>query len=419
MELIVVGLNHQTTPLDVREKVAFRPEQTEKAVEQLTSEGPLEESVILSTCNRSEIYGVSNGVGPAHEKLYSFVSDFHGVPPALLQSSFYTRSGPEVARHLFRVVSSLDSMILGEPHILGQVRTAFLLAVRSKSTGLVLNRLFQTAAQVGKRVRVETEIGVRPASISTVAVELAIRVFSDLKPCSILVLGAGETGQTTVRSLLLRGAERITVTNRSPEKAETLAREFGGRILPWESWTEALPEQDIVVGSVQADHPLLTRDRIEEVMKQRRGRPLFLIDLGVPRNFDPGIRSSYNVFLRDIDDLQSIADENRQERQKEIPKAEGIIEEEVGKFTDWWESLPATSLIRSLRQKVDEIREEELQAHLKKLGALSEHDRNIVAALSHAIVNKILHEPTVQLKRSRNDGDLKSLRQLFDLREGE
>ncbi|MBI3949264.1 MAG: glutamyl-tRNA reductase [Acidobacteria bacterium] len=419
MQLFVVGLNHQTAPIELRESVAFTPEQAGEALQQLNGGGVLDEALIVSTCNRSEIYGVSNENRDVIPAVQSFIGQFHRVDLQQLNGSLYSYLDREAVRHLFHVAASLDSMVVGEPHILGQVRDAFLLALESGTTGLVLNHLFQKAAQVGKRVRAETEIGLRPVSVSSVAVELATKIFGDLQNCAVLVVGAGEMSQLTVRSLVLRGAKWITVANRSFDRAVTLAKQFGGRAVAWDTLVSHLAVQDIVISSVQADQYIIRRELIEGIMGERDHRPLFLVDLGLPRNIDPQVQDVYNVFLYNLDDLQTIAEMNRREREKDIPKAERIIEEEMQKFTAWQESLHLIPTIKSWRRQIERIREAELEAHLRRLGPLSERERNIITALSHAIVNKIMHKPTVRLKESANGQYLESIRYLFDLKEDE
>jgi len=419
MQVLVVGLNHQTAPIEVRETVAFSPEKSREAITQLSTKGVLQEAVIVSTCNRSEIYGVNNGEKDVIQKVQSFVGQFHRLDPRQLNGCLYSHLNAEAVRHLFSVSSSLDSMVVGEPHILGQVRDAFLLALESGTTGAILNHLFQKAAQVGKRIRTETEIGRRPVSVSSVAVELATKIFGELQGCPVLVVGAGDMSQLTVRSLVLRGAKEIAVTNRSLDRAVALAEPFGGHAIPWETFVGTLPSHDIVISSVQTDQYIVRRELIEGIMSQRNHRPLFLIDLGLPRNIDPQVQDVYNVFLYNLDDLQTIAEMNRRAREKDIPKAEHIIEQEAEKFMRWQESLPTIPTIKSLRRHVERIRETELEAHLRKLGPLSERERNIITALSHAIVNKIMHNPTVRLKQSTDEQYLESIRYLFDLEEDE
>lgn len=419
MKIVLVGLNHSTAPIDVRERVAFNPEQSRSALIQINERGLLREDVILSTCNRSEIYGVVEGDSAGFEAIRDFLCEFHGVSPATLNGCFYFQNQREAVRHLFRVASSLDSQLVGEPHILGQVRNAFILALENKSTGSILNRLFQKAVEVGKRVRSETEIGSRPVSLSSVAVETAAKIFGALEGRAVLVLGAGEMSELTVESLALHGVQNFAVANRSIGRAKELAEKFKGIAVPWENLDSALLAPDIVISSTGSPDFVITRRQIEHLMVARKHRPLFFIDIALPRDIEPAIQKIYNVYLYNLDDLKSIVDSNRTEREKDIPKAEKIVDEEVGVFMRWHEGLSAVPTVTSLRRKVEQIRITELEAHLRKLGPLGERERNIVDSLTQSIVNKILHEPTIRLKRAMDESERRdhahALRYLFDL----
>lgn len=419
MPILLVGLNHSTAPVEVRERVAFTVEQSRLALAELSAKGLLREDVILSTCNRSEIYGTTEGDSIPVDEIRTFVSEFHQVPPAALNGCFYQQTQEEAVRHLFRVASSLDSQLVGEPHILGQVRNAFVLALENKSTGTTLNRLFQKAVEVGKRVRAETEIGSRPVSLSSVAVETAAKIFGNLEGRSVLVLGAGEMSELTVESLALHGVKQFAVANRSFERAEDLAKKFNASAIPWERLDEALLPPDIVISSTSSPDFVITKLHLERLMSARKHRAMFFIDIALPRDIDPRVQDIYNVYLYNLDDLKSIAESNRSEREKDIPKAEKIVDEEVNLFMRWHEGLSAVPTVTSLRKKIDQIRITELEAHLRKLGPLGDRERNIIDALTQSIVNKILHEPTIRLKRSRDETERRdhahALRYLFDL----
>jgi glutamyl-tRNA reductase len=419
MQLFVVGLNHQTAPVRLRERVTFNAEQTKEALRRLNGRALLDEAAILSTCNRSEIYGVAAAEGDLSLALQAFVCEFHAIDPGQINPCFYSFVNAQAVSHLFRVTSSLDSMVLGEPHILRQVREAFLLALESQTTGIVLNHLFQKAAQVGKRVRTETEIGWRPVSVSSVAVELATHIFGHLHDRQVFVVGAGEMSQQTVRHLATHGAKNIMVTNRSSDRAVTLARQCGGRAVAWEAFRNHLGDQDIIISSVQTEQPVVRQDMIADIMRARQHRPLCLIDLGMPRNIDPQTQDIYNVFLYNLDDLQTIAANNAQARKKAMPNAERIVQEQVHQFMQWQASLSAVATIKHLRREAERIRAEEFQAHLRKLGSLSAHQQNIITAMSHAIVNKLLHTPTVRLKHTSAKQHVDALRYLFDLQANE
>jgi len=419
MAIFLVGLNHITAPVEVRERVVFTPEQSRTALTQLSENGWLREEVILSTCNRSEIYGLTEGELSPLEEIRNFVCEFHHIPPDALNGCFYHQTQEEAVRHLFRVASSLDSQVVGEPHILGQVRNAFVLALENKSTGIVLNRLFQKSVEVGKRVRAETEIGSRPVSLSSVAVETAAKIFGKLEGRAVLVLGAGEMSELTVESLALHGVGNFAVTNRSFDRAQELAAKFHGTAIPWEKLDEALLPPDIIISSTSSPDFVITKSHLERLMSSRKHRPMFFIDIALPRDIDPRVQEVYNVYLYNLDDLKSIAEGNRAEREKDIPRAEKIVEEEVRLFMHWLEGLTAVPTVTSLRKKVEQIRTTELEAHLRKLGPLGERERNLIDALTQSIVNKILHEPTIRLKRTADERErrdhAKALRYLFDL----
>src|SRR5437773_7912465 len=307
MEIVLVGLNHRTAPVEVREKVSFTAEQAQRASEELRARGILEETLVLSTCNRSEVYGVppefSHECAPG---LSTFLSEFHSVRADVLSVSLYHHYDHEAVRHLFRVAAGLDSMLLGEAEILGQVREAYRFAHEHGATGPVLNRLFQGALEVGKRVRSETELGTRPMSVASAGVKLAERIFGKLNQRTALVLGAGAIGEQVVSQLRDREVAHLYVMNRSREKADQLAREFGGKVIPWGEWDHALNLPELVVSSVSSEDPVLLRDTVKQAMAARKNRALLLMDLGVPRNIDPSLADLYNVYLYNLDDLTDI-----------------------------------------------------------------------------------------------------------------
>src|SRR5262249_28640339 len=298
MEIVLVGLNHRTAPVEVRERVSFTAEQARRAAEELRTRGILEETLVLSTCNRSEVYGVppetSRESAPG---LSSFLSEFHSVRPDVLGSSLYHRYDRDAVRHLFRVAAGLDSQLLGEAEILGQVREAYRCAHELGATGPVLNRLFQGALEVGKRVRTETELGARPMSVAAAGVKLAERIFGKLRDRGALVLGAGQASEQVVSQLRDRNIKHLLVMNRSPERAGALARQYGGEIVPWADWESVLLGIDVLVSSVGAEERVLTREMLERVMSARGNRALLIMDLGVPRNIDPEARDLYNLYL--------------------------------------------------------------------------------------------------------------------------
>src|SRR6266704_1236104 len=350
MEIVLVGLNHRTAPVEVRERVSFNAEQSRRAAEELRARGILEETLVLSTCNRSEVYGVPPE--SSHEcaaGLSTFLSEFHSVRPDILGVSLYHHYDREAVRHLFRVAAGLDSMLLGEAEILGQVKEAYRFAHEHGATGPVLNRLFQGALAGGKRVRTETELGTRPMSVASAGVKLAERIFGKLNERSALVLGAGTISEQVVSQLRDRGIGQLHVMNRSRDRAEELANRFGGKVIDWGEWDVALQSPDVVVSSVNPEEPVLRRDIVERAMVARGNRALFLMDLGVPRNIDASVGELYNVYVYNTDDLSEIVQQNRNARESEIPKAQGIVDEHVSKFLSWQASVELVGLVDALR----------------------------------------------------------------------
>lgn len=418
MEIVLVGLNHRTAPLEVRERVSFTNEQARRAADELRSRGLLEETLVLSTCNRSEVYGVPpEAIRESAPGLSSFLSEFHSVKHELLSLSLYHHYDQHAVRHLFRVAASLDSMMLGEAEILGQVREAYKFAQEQRATGPVLNRLFQGALEVGKRVRSETELGARPMSVASAGVKLAERVFGKLHERSALVLGAGEVGELVVSQLRDRNIAQLKVMNRSVERAASLAKEFGGTVVPWGTWDDALLTPDVVVTSVSAEEPVLLRSDLERVMSARGNRALFLMDLGVPRNIEAAVSQLYNVYVYNLDDLSDIVAQNRSARESEIPKAELIIDEHVGKFLSWQASVELVGFVAALRQRVQQERSDFLRERLASMRHLSAEDRQHLEAVVGDLLEKLLIEPAQQLRGERElrrkIQNVEALRDLF------
>ncbi len=391
MEIVLIGLNHRTASVDVRERVAFTPEQAREAAEQLRSRGILEESLVLSTCNRSEIYGVprENATDSAGA-VESFVASFHQLSLNELNGSLYRHHDSNAVRHLFRVSAGLDSMLLGEAEILGQVRDAYQLALDRGETGPVLNRMFQAALEVGKRVRTETELGTRPVSVAYSGVKLAERIFGKLNNHRALIVGAGATSEQVVRHLTDRGIKQLRVLNRTPEHAVDLAARFGGEVVPWEKLTAALDWPDLIVTSVSAGEPILTRAVIARSMAARGNRALLLIDLGVPRNVASDVADVYNTYLYNIDDLTEIVEQNKKSRVAEIPRAEAIVDEHVDKFLHWQAGVAAAAVLGDLREKLTAEREAFVRERLASMSHLSEADRAQVAAMLQEFLDKVV-----------------------------
>jgi glutamyl-tRNA reductase len=418
MEIVLVGLNHRTAPVDVRERLSFTNEQARRAADELRSRGLLEESLVLSTCNRSELYGVPPE--RSHRSaggLATFLSEFHSVRPEALNGALYHHYDREAVRHLFRVSAGLDSMLLGEAEILGQVREAYRFAHEQGATGPVLNRLFQGALETGKRVRSETELGVRPVSVAAAGIKLAERIFGKLAQHTALVLGAGTISEQVVSALRDRGIARLLVMNRSRENAHALAHQYQGEVLEWSNWTTALSSADVIISSVSTDEPVLPRTILEDTMAQRGNRALFLIDLGVPRNIESSAASLYNVYLYNVDDLTAIVEQNRHARAGEIPRAEAIVDDHVDKFLSWQAGVELVNFVDELRARVREERSAFFRARLDALAHLHDADRAHIEALMDDLLDKLVVEPAVRLRSEkelrRKIQNIEALRDLF------
>jgi glutamyl-tRNA reductase len=402
MEIVLVGLNFRTAPVQVREKVSFSHEQALRASEELRSSGILEETLVLSTCNRSEVYGVhANGNRELAAALSGYLCKFHQLKPDQLTPSLYHHYDHDVVRHLFRVSAGLESMLLGEAEILGQVRDAYLRAHDGHVTGPVLNRLFQAALEIGKRVRAETELGTRPMGVASAGMKLAERIFGKLNDRTALVLGAGTISEQVVSLLRDRNIGRLFVTNRSREKAEEFAREYQGEVIEWGEWDTALKLPDVIVSAVGVQEPLLTKPLIEKAMAARGNKALFLMDLGLPRNIAPAVADLYNAYLYSMDDLTEIVDQNRKARQTEVPKAEALVEEHVGKFISWQASVELIGVLDTLRDRMKIRRAAFLQEKLNGMDRYSAEDREHLGQLMDELVEKLLIAPAERLRAEK------------------
>ncbi|MGA8367043.1 MAG: glutamyl-tRNA reductase [Candidatus Acidiferrales bacterium] len=336
VRIALVGCNHRTAPVELRERLAFTTQQALDAASELRRQGILEEAVILSTCNRSEVYGVPAEAAPTPaDAMEEFLTSFHHIPRAHLDGRVYRWSGADAVRHLFRVAAGLDSMLLGEAEILGQLRSAYGEALARGVTGPVLNRVFQGALEVGKRVRSETEIGARPMSVALASVKLAERIFGNLKGRAAMILGAGDVAGQVAQHLRLRGIGALRIVNRSYDHAAELAERMGGEAATWESLETITPEADVIIASVGGAGVVLTRQALDSSIAARGGRPIFVVDLGVPRNVAPASAGLYNLYLYNVDDLGEIVQQNKKAREAEIPRAEAIIAAHVAKFEAW------------------------------------------------------------------------------------
>jgi glutamyl-tRNA reductase len=418
MEIVLVGLNHRTAPVEVREKVSFTADQARRAADELRARGILEETLVLSTCNRSEVYGVPPETSHnCLSGLASFLSEFHSVGTDILTNALYHHYDRQAVRHLFRVSAGLDSMLLGEAEILGQVREAYRSAHEQGATGPVLNRLFQGALEVGKRVRTETELGSRPMSVAAAGVKLAERIFGKLAGHSALVLGAGAVSEQVVSTLGDRGVTDLFVMNRSRERAVELAQKFNGNVVEWAAWDTALLKPDVVVSSVSSNDPVLTRRILESAMNARGNRALFLMDLGMPRNIEAAAAELYNLYVYNLDDLTGIVQQNRQAREGEVPRAEAIVEDHVGKFLSWQASVELVGLVTALRARLREERTSFLHTRLASVTHLNPKDRAHIEILMDELLEKLLVEPAERLRGERElrrkIQNVEALRDLF------
>ena len=400
MEILVVGLSHKTAPIELRERLYVAEADLPKPLEMLGESTDLVERMLVATCNRVEVYAAADGaVQKAVEGITDCLATYRNVPKADFLDKLYTYTAGEAVRHVFRVASSLDSMVVGEPQILGQVKTAYSIAQAREATGMILTNLMEQAFHVAKRVRSETGIATSAVSVSSAAVELARKIFGDLAGRSVLIIGAGEMAELALRHLLDDGVRSVLVANRSYDRAVALAQQFHGRAVTFEAFRQEMVSADIVISSTAAPHVILKKEDMQAIIQQRRHRPIFLIDIAHPRDIDPACNEVDNVYLYDIDDLQAVVASNLQERAGEAERAEAIIEREVGVYLNWLRSLDVVPTIVSLRERVEEIRDAELQKAMGRLGDLTPEQREAIAAMSRAMVNKILHQPMTELKR--------------------
>jgi glutamyl-tRNA reductase len=422
MDILVVGLSHKTAPIELRERLYVAEADLPKPLELLGDSPDIAERMLLTTCNRVEVYAVAEGTAEkAVEAITGCLASHKNVEPAQFVERLYTYAAADAVRHIFRVASSLDSMVVGEPQILGQVKAAYSIAHAREATGIILNNLMEQAFHVAKRVRNETGIASSAVSVSSAAVELARKIFGELTGRSVLILGAGEMAELALRHLLDDGVRSVLVANRSYDRAVALARQFHGRAVTFEGFRQEMVGADIVISATSAPHVILKKEDMQTIIQQRRHRPIFLIDIADPRDIDPACNEVDNVYLYNIDDLQSVVEANLKERQREAERAEVIIEREVGVYLSWLRSLDVVPTIVSLRQRVEEIRGAELQRAMGRMGDLTPEQREVLNAMSHAMVNKILHQPMTELKRraALQDGHLYTsvLRRLFGLEE--
>jgi glutamyl-tRNA reductase len=419
MDLLVTGISHKRTPMEIRERVYFDESDLRTPVLELKARKEIEEAVLVSTCNRMEVYARTDDFDQAVSSIQEFIGQFHEVPQAILKEHGYAMKTKEAVRHAFRVSSALDSMVVGEPQILGQVKESYRVAQETGSTGIYLNHLFERSFAVAKRVRTETRIGENAVSVSYAAVELARKIFGDLDAQRVMLVGTGEMAELATQHLVQLGARGVVVANRSIERAEVLADRFGGRAVDINHVEAELVVADIVLCSTGAPHAVIHRETVQRVIRRRRNRPMFFIDIAIPRDVEPSVQDIGNVYLYNIDDLEHVVVANIQEREREAARAEVLIDEESAAFLRWMETLEVVPTIVSLRERAEAVRLKEVADLRSRLKGLSPEAEEAVDALTASLVNKLLHSPITELKRRAAGEDaptfLRVTRSLFGL----
>lgn len=419
MNLACVGISHHTAPLQLRESLWFSEDEIRTSLPRLKSDG-MGECVLFSTCNRTELYVFSEEREPNVDAMKQFLVQYKSAATVDASTHLVGLVNVSAAEHLFKVSSGIDSMVIGDVQILSQVKRGFTLARESGTAGFFMHKLFESAFHVGKRARSETHISEGAISVGYAAVELAQRIFDDLKEKRALVIGAGETAQLTAKHLVSKGIGHLFITNRTAERAEALVKLVGGSVLPFDQFHERIPDVDILLSSVQSEKYILTREDIQKANKHRRSSALFLVDIGVPRNIDPAAKDVENVFLYDLDSLNAMVRENVERREEEIPKIQAIIADELSSFYQWHAGLQANPTISALRELAERIRKEEIE---KNYNRFEQKDRELLEIVTKRIVNKILHTPIVNLKNGHDQSlhdrlqKIDVIRKIFGLEE--
>jgi glutamyl-tRNA reductase len=420
LDIILLGINHKTASVEVRECIAFAEDETKSALHSLLGKSFIKEALLFSTCNRVEILLVTDNKTRAVEETKAFIAEFNKIPLEQFEDALYLHEGDDAVRHVFRVASSLDSMVVGEPQILGQVKGAYRTATDEKASGVILNRLLHRTFFVAKRIRTETGIGDRAVSISYAAVELARKIFGELADKTVMLIGAGEMAELAVEHLIRYKANKVWVANRTFETGVELAKQFNGQAIRFEEILESLKTVDIIISSTGSPDYVIQRDQVKGLLRKRRNRPLFFIDIAVPRDIDPELNRLNNTYVYDIDDLKGVIDENVEDRQKEAIKGERIVDEAVIRFREWYESLDVVPTIVALRNKMESIAAAELKKTLQS-SRISEQDAAALQKMAGSLINKILHDPTRFLKRNGMHEDksfyIDTVRKLFKLDE--
>lgn len=419
MSLLAIGLNHKSATVEVREKLAFSPANIPNALALFREKFPSSEIAILSTCNRVEMYTSFNGDSITHDKVIDFLSEFHKLEKDKFADHMYCHRDAEAVNHLFFVTSSLDSMVIGESQILSQVKEAYLTASAAEATGKVLNQLFQKAINVAKGIHTNSLIGKGKVSISSVAVDFAEKIFQDFSNKAVLIIGAGEMCELVLKHLVERGTESVIVANRSFDRAQALAEEYQGKAIKYDLLQDYLPHADIVISSTAAPHYVIHPEQVHNAVKIRRGNPIFMIDIAVPRDINPEVGNIDNVYLYDIDDLQSVVSKNIDDRTKEMEKCKEIVDKEVNEFMGWLEESKIGPVIHKLRKHFHTVGQEELNRLRPKLKEVKEEDWKQVVYTMERTINKLLHEPSKVGKEAAKNGSAyryaETIRKLFGI----
>lgn len=418
IEILLIGLNHKTAPVEIRECIGFAGDESDQALLALHALDAVQEVLLVSTCNRVEVLLTTPVKDEAAQQVITFLSEMNNIPAADFEDNLYQHVGDDAVRHVFRVAASLDSMVVGEPQILGQIKEAYRTAATKRTSGVILNRLLHKTFLVAKRIRTETGIGDHAVSISYAAIELARKIFGDLEGRKVLLIGAGEMAELAVEHLIRNRADAILVANRTFERGVELARRFNGRAIGFEEIEGGLEAVDIVISSTGAKDYVIRRDQVRGVMRRRRNRPLFFIDIAVPRDIDPDINRLNNIYVYDIDDLKGVIEENIEDRQRAALKGERLVDEAVIRFRQWYRNLDVVPTIVGLRRKFEQVIRAEV-ARTCPGGTTQGVADDALDKMVNALVNKILHDPTTILKREEGHGNkaqlLSAIRKLFKL----
>ncbi len=420
MTLLALGINHKTAPVEIREKVAFAPEKMEQALHECVNKGEVSEAAILSTCNRTELYfslPEDETEQPDINTLLDWFCQYHQLDRKEVEPFIYLHNNNAAVQHILRVASGLDSLVLGEPQILGQIKDAYNTANQAGTIGRQLNRLFQHTFSVAKQVRTDTAIGASPVSVAFAAVSLAKRIFADLSKHTALLIGAGETTELVARHLSEQGVNKMIVANRTVERAQTLASQFDAEAIALSDMPERLVDADIIIASTASQLPILGKGAVERALKHRKHRPMFMVDIAVPRDIEPEVGKLDDVYLYTVDDLREVIEEGRQSREEAAQQAEEIVENQVEHFMGWLRSLKGVDTIRAFRSQAEEKRDEQLALAKKQLAAGKDPEQ-VITDLARTLTNKLIHEPSAQLNQAAYSGRKEMLelaRELFNL----